>query len=306
MHPQPLGRQRDAEVRRPGDDDAPARGWRRSCRRRLRRRAVDIGTSRRSGARFGPAGDPCRIGAAASVQHGDARGAVRQPARRRSRRRRHQHVQPRRQHRHHHRSLPHVVRRRHTHDLARRRSHDHLPDPARARGCARTSSASSTSTPTPTSTTRCSASASRTAAGCVARSKTGSSIRCERRRSVSAAPVTPPTTSTGCADWARSSCTAEECWHRSLAPLMDRGARTARQRAGLPHVRRRRPRPVGCARHRHTRDRRIDRRAKAWRSSAAAEASTSSAATSSRSPRPTTRAATPPCWAPTSPSNCCA
>ena len=81
-------------------------------------------------------------------------------------------------------------------------------------------SGSCTSTRTPTSTTRCSANGSPTARRSGERSRRVCSIAAASPRSAFAAPVIRPTTSTGHDEQGFRVVQVEECWHRSLDPLM--------------------------------------------------------------------------------------
>jgi guanidinobutyrase len=133
-----------------------------ACRSTSARRTAPARASARASAR--------RIRAAAPLQHGDARRAVRFAAGGRHRRRRHQPVQPARFDPPHRGSLRRNPRPRLQADLARRRPHGHAADPARHRPQARPVGLS-TSMRTRTSTTPCSARRSRTARRSAAPSK---------------------------------------------------------------------------------------------------------------------------------------
>ena len=98
---------------------------------------------------------------------------------------------------------------------------------------------------------------------------------------------------------------AEECWHKSLEPLMAEVRGEGRRRPRLPELRHRRHRPGLGARHRHPEIGGLTT-IRRWKSSAAARAWTWSAATWSKSHRPTTPPATLRCWAPTCSMKCSA
>ena len=70
-----------------------------------------------------------------------------------------------------------------------------------------------------------------------------------------------PTTSTGAAHRALRRA-GRECWYKSLAPLMEEVRARVGRCARLSELRHRRPRPGVRARHRHARDRRPDRAAR--------------------------------------------
>ena len=72
----------------------------------------------------------------------------------------------------------------------------------------------------PTSTSTCSASRSPTARRSAAPSRRACSTQSAASRSACAAAATPPTISTGRASLGFRVVQAEECWHKSLTPLM--------------------------------------------------------------------------------------
>ena len=131
-------RQRDAALRRPRDDDALARG-RVAARagRRLHRRAAGHRHLQPRRRALRAATDPRRVGAAAALQHGHRRRAVRHLAGGRPRRRADQHLLDRQVVGDRHALLRQRAGGRLQAADPRRRPHDRAADPARHREEAR-------------------------------------------------------------------------------------------------------------------------------------------------------------------------
>ena len=265
----------------------------------------DIGTSNRSGARFGPRQIRRRKLPDPAIQHGHTRCTLRQPVGRRYRRRRHQHLQSAQKRRPSYEKAYDEILGNGCKPLTLGGDHTIALPILRAMARSTGRSAWSMSMPTPISTTACSASPSPTARPSAARWSEGL-LDGKRVAQIGLR-------ATGYAaddfDWPRDQgfrvVQAEECWHKSLTPLMDEvRAQFGRGPVYLtfdidrldPCSRRAPGRPRSAA----------STRSRESRSFEAAGASKSSAATWSRSRRPMTPQATQQSRQPISCSKCSA
>ena len=244
---QPLGGNEMPRFGGPADDDAAAgAGHAEGLDACFVGVPLDIGTSNRPGTRFGPRQIRAESLLDPALQHGHARGALRQPAGGRYRRCRDQHLQPARMHRssssrrpidEHHRAWLHRP-------LTLGGDHTHRP----IRSCARIAQELRAGRHGPC---RCPCRhqrhhvrrADRPWHAVPPRGRGGPA---RQRR----ACVQIGLRGTGYAaddfDWPRQQgfrvVQAEECWHKSLTPLMAEVRAADGRRAGLSHLRHRQPR----------------------------------------------------------------